>query len=290
MITTAKHDMISQLKSLWKLCFHDEDAYIDFYYENRFKAEETLVYLIEDQVVAMLTLMPGYVVHHKAKLPVRYVYAVATHPEHRRKGYAAALMEHANQMIKKDYVGTFLVPANPSLFGYYETLGYQTLSHKRVLHISMENFFKDLKQFDSKHEIEKVEPLTVEDFYSLRNKAFTKAGFVLWEQEDLSYLLKEFIFLGGQAQKVILRKEGDLHYEEGALLYYQDNDTLIIKETTLSDVSLYAAVKYLSSQIAVSHMSVILPKHSKILGEEAPYVMAFAKGFEGEEYVNLVLD
>jgi predicted acetyltransferase len=234
MITTAKNVNVSELKNLWKLCFHDEDAYINFYYENRFKAEETLVYLVENQVVAMLTLMPGFVVHPNEKLPVRYVYAVATHPEHRRKGYAAALMEYANYVEDKDYLGTFLVPASASLFQYYEALGYQNVSHKNVLHKKMEDFCHDLVQFDLKQEIESVTPLKLEDFYLLRAKSYTETGFVLWEHEDLDYLLKEFLYLGGQALNVRLKKEdGALLWEEGALLYYIDQDNLVIKETTL---------------------------------------------------------
>lgn len=291
MITTAKNVNVSELKNLWKLCFHDEDAYINFYYENRFKTEETLVYLVENQVVAMLTLMPGFVVHPNEKLPVRYVYAVATHPDHRRKGYAAALMEYANQLEGKDYLGTFLVPASASLFQYYEALGYQTLSHKKVLHMNMEDFFDELKQFDLKQEIERVTPLKPDDFYLLRNKSYTEDGFVLWEYEDLDYLLKEFLFLGGQALKVKLKKEaGALLYEEGALLYYVDHNNLVIKETTLSDTGLYAAVRYLSSQHNFEHMTVLLPNQSVIQGEEIPFVMVRGNGFQGGEYVNLVLD
>lgn len=284
MITTASNDMVTELKQLWKICFHDEDAYINFYYENRFKEEETLVYLVENRVVAMLTLMPGYVVSPQEKLPVRYVYAVATHPEHRRKGYAAALMEYANNSRDKDYLGTFLVPATQSLFHYYEALGYQTMSHKKVLHKNMENFLSELHRLDLKQTVEKVMPLRIEDFYALRMKTFAEAGFVLWEQEDLSYLLKEFLFLGGQALKVVLEKE------EGALLYYEDKDKLVVKESTLSDAALYAAIKYLNSDNRFQQITVTLAKHSTIEGEEAPFVMAYAKGFHGGEYVNLVLD
>lgn len=284
MITTAKNVNVSELKTVWKLCFHDEDDYINFYYENRFKAEETLVYLVENQVVAMLTLMPGFVVHSNEKLPVRYVYAVATHPEHRRKGYAAALMEYANQLGEKDYIGTFLVPATPSLFQYYEALGYQTLSHKKVLQKNMEDFLDELKQFDLKEEIEMVTPLKVEDFYLLRNTSYKEDGFVLWEYEDLEYLLKEFRFLGGQALKVKLKKE------VGTLLYYVDQDHIVIKETTLSDAGLYAVVRYLNSQHSYEHMTAILPKQSRIQAENIPFVMVRGQGFQGGEYVNLVLD
>jgi predicted acetyltransferase len=284
MITTAKNDMVSELKNLWKLCFHDEDSYINFYYENRFKADETLVYLVENQVVAMLTLMPGFVVHKEEKLPIRYVYAVATHPDHRRKGYAAALIDYANQTREKDYIGTFLVPASETLYQYYEAHGYQTVNHKKVLYKNMEDFCNDLKHFDGKHEVKCVAPLVSEDFYELRAKAYTEAGFVSWEQEDLDYLLKEFLYLGGQALKVMLEKE------DGALLYYEDKDNLVIKETTLSDEGLYTAVKYLNAKNKYKHLTVILPKHSTIEAEEAPFAMAHGKGFCDNEYVNLALD
>jgi predicted acetyltransferase len=283
MITTATKRMIPELKKLWKLCFHDEDNYIDFYYKNRFIEKETLVYLMKEKVVAMLTIMPGFVVHHKSQQPVRYVYAVATHPDHRRHGYSAALLEYANETSGNDYVGTFLVPASQSLFRYYEALGYRMVSDKRVLHKSVDDFLLELR-IEQVQQVKAIKQLTKQDFLSLRSKAFEQSGYVMWESEALEYVIREFMFLGGCAYKVMLDKE------EGAFLYYIDKDTLVIKETTLTESGLCAVIKYLKQQLEFVHITIILSKASSLSGETTPFVMAYADGFQGDEYVNLVLD
>lgn len=283
MITTATNQMVPELKELWKLCFHDEDTYIDFYYRNRFVEKETLVYLVESHVVAMLTLMPGYVVHHKEKQPVRYVYAVATHPDHRKRGYAAALIDYAHQFIPTDYVGTFLVPASPSLFQYYETLGYQAVSNKELLHCKVDDFLS-LSKIEELEPQVRMEQLTEYDYDQYRAKAYENTGYVMWEIDSLRYLISEFQFLGGYAYKVIMNRE------EGALLYYLDRDTLVIKETTLSDSGIREAVRFLKLQMSFSYITIILPKTSHLVGETMPYAMSYANGFWGNEYINMALD
>ena len=283
MITTATNHMIPELKKLWKLSFHDDNDYIDFYYENRFCDKETIVYLIENQIVAMLTLMPGYVVHQNTKLPVSYVYAVATHPEHRSKGYAKALLEYANLHFSKDNVGTFLVPATPSLFPYYEMLGYQLVSNKKLLHTDVDTYLQSVeKQVLATHI--KMEQLTVQEYYQYRACAYKEAGYVMWDERALDYLIREFQFVGGYASKVVIDQE------EGAVLYYVNKDTLIIKETTLSDRHIFTVVNYLKEQMNFSNITIHLPKTSLLPGESIPYVMSYGGGFIGGEYVNLVLD
>ena len=96
LITISDNMMIPDLKELWKLSFHDEDSYIDFYFEHRYRAENTYVYLDNGIPMGMLTLLPAQiVVTDDSKQPIYYVYAVATHPSMRRQGIAAKLLDYA---------------------------------------------------------------------------------------------------------------------------------------------------------------------------------------------------
>jgi len=54
----AREGEIDRQKELWKLCFGDPEWYIDFYFANRYKKDETLVLLYNGEIIAMLTLMP----------------------------------------------------------------------------------------------------------------------------------------------------------------------------------------------------------------------------------------
>lgn len=282
MITYASKEMIPELKTLWKLCFHDEDAYIDLYYSNRFKEQETLVYQTENKIAAMLTLMPATVTHHNQESLVRYVYAVATHPDHRRLGYAAALIKYANEEKELGYLGTFLVPASLSLFSYYEALGYKTITSKKVLQTSVEDFLA-MKQLHGER-VDSISQLAEDEFEGFRDNSYKETGYLRWDQASLQYLLHEFRFLGGTAIKVRLEKES------GAFLYYLDHNCLVVKETSLSDQGIYATIQYLQKNVSFTSVAITLTKTSQLEGESTPYVMSYGEGFEGEEYVNLVLD
>ncbi len=51
-----KSDILSQ-KEIWKLCFGDKDKFIDFYFENRYQEDQTLLLLKNGKPAAMLTML-----------------------------------------------------------------------------------------------------------------------------------------------------------------------------------------------------------------------------------------
>ena len=63
-----------------------------------------------------------------------YVYALATDPEARGKGYAACLLDYASAMLKERGFDCILtVPAQPSLFGFFGRNGYAPgFYHRKV--------------------------------------------------------------------------------------------------------------------------------------------------------------
>jgi ribosomal protein S18 acetylase RimI-like enzyme len=79
---------IPQLRTLWKLAFGDPDWFLDSFFRTAFAPDRCLCICEEDRPVAALywidcTLEGG---------PLAYIYAVATHPEHRKKGLASRLI------------------------------------------------------------------------------------------------------------------------------------------------------------------------------------------------------
>ncbi len=87
----------------------------------RFQPELFFVGLVDDVVVA--TTMAGYDGHRG------WLYSVAVHPEHRRRGIATAIVHYA-----EDALGTMgcpkvnlqVVAGNEEVVGFYESLGYAT--------------------------------------------------------------------------------------------------------------------------------------------------------------------
>jgi ribosomal protein S18 acetylase RimI-like enzyme len=123
----ARAEDLKELKEVWKLCFGDEDSFIDFYFENRDWQKETAVLIQDGRAVSMLTMIPVDLIEKDCvKYRVSMLYAIATHPEFRKRGYADRLIEFSNEyLLSQQVFATLLVPAEEELFGFYRKLGYK---------------------------------------------------------------------------------------------------------------------------------------------------------------------
>ena len=112
-----------QLKQLWHLAFGDEEAAIDGFFRTAY-APERCLYLTENGRItaALYWLDCAYQDQKQA-----YVYAVATHPDHRGKGLCRQLMDKAHRCLKdQGYHAALLRPADNGLRRMYRKMGYQT--------------------------------------------------------------------------------------------------------------------------------------------------------------------
>ena len=124
-IRPAKEEEAARQKEIWKLCFGDSTDYIDFFYANCYKKDETLLLLEDGEIISMLTTIPVKIVlADKREYDAAMLYAVATHPRYQGRGAATRLMESAHRrLLEKNQVFSGLVPgATPLLSqaGYQE--------------------------------------------------------------------------------------------------------------------------------------------------------------------------
>jgi ribosomal protein S18 acetylase RimI-like enzyme len=228
MIRFATYNDIPALTHIRKVCFDEGVGYSNFYFAKRFTVNNTLVYEEEGRPVATLTLLDAEVLTAKSVLPIAYVYSVATLPDCRRRGLAAALLQYADEYLQKRGVAaSLLAPASADLFTYYAKLGYET------------------KFFITKHGVDNIDvktnnlaqlaDLTAADYFRLRRKAYAAGGYyVQWDSHALDFALSECRLVGGKAW--LLRTDT----AEGFLLAYPGvDDTVVVKESWL-DGDLYS--------------------------------------------------
>ena len=284
---------------MWQICFQDEISYVDFYYENRFKEENTYVYKKGEEILGMLTLLPAaYRYTEDETLPIHYVYAVATLPKAREQGIASELLEEASRTSEEKYsAGTILVPASKELFAYYERRGYQTIYFKKQLYfkaaaqqvLSVASLKVDNIRvhevslaYERKYEKKDINP---EEYKQLRDFYFDRPGYVKWNLESITYAVKEARFVGGK----VLKLSVDNH--SYAIMYYKKDNKLIIKETTLPEDLIADAMAYLMNEEECLEAIATVPSYYSFEGELVPYAMvrlnteAYANG-----YFNLALD
>ena len=148
MIRYAKDTDREALMQMWRICFpEDDDYFLNFYFDNVYKNEETLLYEENSQPVTSLQMIPYQLKIDDSVAWGGYLSGVMTHPDYRKKGYMAQLM-HASfdEMIKKRYDYTFLIPEEKWLVKVYEKFGF--ILCKRSSQPPKNKVLKSPKQFD----------------------------------------------------------------------------------------------------------------------------------------------
>ena len=258
--------MIEELKNIWRTCFNDADRYIDLYFSERYRPENTLVYCKAGRGVAMMTLLPATVVTPQKEFTARYVYAVATLPEFRNKGFSFALAQQADEQARAENCALeIVVPATPELFPFYARQGFSTVFYRRVVKFSA-------REIAPAETLEGVSIQEEETFFNLRERYFAPGGFfVRWDSAALQYILKESRLL-----------QGDVYYfsqndDEGYIVVEPRGDILLLKEVAITPALAPAALYFLKQRYAhcrsfICHLAVDSPLWAK-QGTTVPLAM-----------------
>ncbi len=288
MITFATAEMVNDLKAIWKECFHDEDSYICFYFENRFEPGNTLVWSEDGVPQAMLTLLPAAVSMADGVKPVRYVYAVATKEAMRGRGIAAALLEHAAAYLKKQDTGLILVPASRTLFDYYKKQGYETTIEVRTKEWTIEEVTQAAAALEGEMKLSEPQLLYKQDakcYKEIRDIAFGKTeGYVIWSEEAIAYAISENEFCGGFTYliEILGKKE--------VIMGYEMDGTLVLKETTIQDQNLFLVLLKLMKERKCNKCKVRGLTESTIFGKKISFAMTKNLEHFHKGYFNLCLD
>ena len=116
-----------RLRELWKLAFGDSDDYIDCFFAACPNPERMLVLEDANGVQAMTAWFDMPLVSMDGgQWPGAYLYAVATHPDCRGKGYAGTLLAWAGEWLRDKGVACLTtVPASESLHRFFAANGFE---------------------------------------------------------------------------------------------------------------------------------------------------------------------
>lgn len=179
---------IPQLRQLWKDTFGDSDAFLDLFQKTAFSQKRCRCAAIEETIVAALYWFDCEYLGQ----PLAYIYAVATAEACRKKGICHMLMADTHRILKEQgYAGALLSPANKSLFGFYETMGYYTCLYHKKLDFSEDTLYA------CEHIPLSIRRIGKEEFALLRRK-FLPSDAVLQEKENLDFLEQQAIFYTGK--------------------------------------------------------------------------------------------
>ena len=169
------------LRQLWKLAFGDDDAFLDSFFAAGFSHRRCLCIGRDDRVDAALYWFDCSCGEQK----LAYLYAVATHPEHRNQGLATALLTDVRQLLTaQGYDGILLVPGDDDLRRMYSRLGYRDCTGIREFVCGSESGAVD------------IHAVTRADYARLRRISLPENS-VLQEEENLMFLETQAKFYAG---------------------------------------------------------------------------------------------
>ena len=123
-LSHAKTSDKQQLLDLWILCFDEKPEAAQLFFDNCFQPETAYIASADGKIVSALYLLAG----DYNGLQSHYLCGASTHPDYRKNGIMARLIEFALEDAKaKGDVISFLFPANKGLYDFYSRFGYEKM-------------------------------------------------------------------------------------------------------------------------------------------------------------------
>ncbi len=260
-IRMARKEDLECLKQIWKRCFGDEDRYIDFYFDNRIWTEEMAVLLVDDTIVSMLAMIPADFITAEGETDkTAMIYAVATHPDFRKRGLAEKLMEYSNRyLITKEIPSTMLVPAGEELFDFYRKRGYKETFFIRQIKLTRDEVANLADSALIRCVIDSAEP---NQYNEVRRKCLKGHYFIDYRTQEIAFQKKESQLYGVdiytiKVERVLNEKLNAMKlggFSEtsdtiGCAAIERTADTVLIKEFLIPEEYLISALKQI-----VTHM------------------------------------
>lgn len=186
-------DRVGVLRMLWKQAFGDEDAFLDAFFSTGFSPERCRCALEGERLAAALYWLDCELEGRK----IAYVYAVATDRAYRGRGICHGLMADAHGLLEaRGYSGAVLVPGDPTLWSFYETMGYRPCTQIRTIYAH------------AGQELAALRPIRPDEYARLRRERLPQGG-VIQEGAALAFLATQAAFYAGDDLLLVARREAE---------------------------------------------------------------------------------
>lgn len=229
MIIFADNVTAPLVRQMWKICFGDTEEFIDIFFTDKFRNENTLIYIEDNMPVASLQMLPYTITFYGETIPFAYLAGLCTLPEYRRRGYMEQLILEAHSVLSQRGIPlAILIPAEDWLYGFYEKYGYQQVFDKSEELIPLN---KILEQYPD-----------IDEAYRAFDSLFRETDFCVQKsREDFNTIISEYIGdncppktnLSGMARVidpwVLLKLYADKNKMTKLRLEVEDDTTYLIK-------------------------------------------------------------
>lgn len=257
----VKTEDLEGLKDIWKLSFGEEDRFIDLYFQSRNWLHETAVLLFDGRIVSMLTMIPVEMIGETGeRCKASMLYAIATHPDYQKRGFADQLIDYSNQYLQSQQVSvTTLVPAGEELFRFYEKRGYRDGFFVREAVLSR----NEIETLSGRGSMDcRVTPIDSSSYNRIRRKLLTGHSYLDYRDEEISFEKQLGCIYDADLFAIeIDGAEGCAYFER------LSQEQVMIKELLVPENYLTAVLRQISVRVRGEQYIVRTPAHSgEILG------------------------
>ena len=218
-IRYAKEEEIESIKDIWSYCFNDTESFMKYYFNDKYKSENTVVALDEGKIISSLQLNQYKLLLNSKVYNTSYVVGVSTLPEGRGAGYMNKVMKFTlNELYKKGQLVSILMPIDYRL---YRRFGYEHCYDQIEYTINTD----DLKNFKSSGKMIKSNFSQIDDLIQIDRTFLNEVnGNVLKDEHYYENLFKE-----------IQSEDGFLYIHEGNekdgyIVYFLQEDKMFVRE------------------------------------------------------------
>ena len=235
-------------KELWRQAFGDEDRYIDWFYDCCWKPEDMLLLLEDGKLASMLALLPmELALPNGRSASAYYVYALATDPHARSKGYGRQLLHYVDFHLRARGVDCVtVVPAEPSLHKFFGTVDFQPGFSLRKLEL--------LRNMISAPGDGSAEPVEPAEYERIREKQLAGLPYIRYGEDRIRYQQGMSRMAGAELYRVVV--DG---VEGCAAAEYVDKNSLLLKELVIPRPQMAGAVAQLAARLPAVRYHVRTP-------------------------------
>ena len=223
------------IREIWDYCFNDSPKFTDYYFNNRYDMENTIVVDEDNDIVSSLQLNQYKIKLNNKYYDTSYVVGVSTLPHVRGKGYMKNIMEFMlRELYNKGQLISILMPIDYRLYRKY---GYEHCYDQIEYNIDIDS----LKSFKSNGTMKKATSMDLDDFVEIHNSFSDNINGNI--KRDKLYYENLFEEVKSEDGYLYIHEDKEV---DGYIIYFINDDNIFVRELFYKNIcSLKSMLKFI---------------------------------------------
>lgn len=216
-----------QIRKIWTYCFNEGEEVENCYFENKYRAENTVVAELDGDVVASIHLNQHTIKLGNKEENVSYVVGVSTLPEARGKGMMKSLMNLSfEEMYNRGQNVSILMPID---FRLYRRFGFENCYDMMEHRINIE----DLSAFRIERDFKRAKESDIDNLIDIYNKSNRRLnGYTVRGKQRYENMFKEVAADGGH---IYICSDNSVY--DGYVIYAINEGKFFVREVYFSNTN-----------------------------------------------------